>query len=122
MLMHRRLTSFASWQVALFLLFALSIFISGYMSIEKSNWIWDHLPFMVAVQFPWRWLSVLATFLALFIGSATLFISARAHRYFYVLFMSIVIIATTTRYFQPENFDDISQSFYYGDPERIRHD
>lgn len=110
------------WQVCLFLLLGLEVVLAIFMTSAKSQWIWDHLPFMVAVQFPWRWLSIVATFLGLLAGSATLFISSRFHRYLYVVGLSIVILFTTTTYFQPENFDDVSQSFYYSDPARIRHD
>jgi hypothetical protein len=111
-----------SWKIFLLLLLAGEMILAGFMTLEKSAWIWNHLSFMTVVQFPWRWLSVMATFLGLVVGASTLFISSRFHRYLYVLFLSVLIIATTRTYFQPENFDDVSAGFYYGDPYRIRHD
>lgn len=121
-LIHKKAKNIFSWQVLLAGLFVLETAIALFMTLGKSQFIWDQFPLMVAVQFPWRWLSLAATFLALLMGAATLFIPARKNRYAYVAILLLFLIATNLRYFQPENFDDVSQSFYYSDPKRIRHD
>ncbi len=110
------------WQIQLFFLFVFEAIFAAFMTLEKSTWIWDHLPFMVAVQFPWRWLSVVDVFFALVVGSTMLFISSHVRRYIYCVVLSAVILFTTAPYFRPENLDDVSIAFYYSDTYRIRHD
>jgi hypothetical protein len=107
------------WMVVLFFFLLL---ISMFMTLEKSHWIWDSLPFMAVVQFPWRWLSITATMLALLVGAGTWFIRVPTLRYAYAGALSLFIIATNAWYFHPDRYLDSSDSFYYADAGRIRHD
>ncbi len=112
-----------TWKSLFFYMWILVLFAIGiFMTLKKSSFIWDHFSFMVAVQFPWRWLSVVSVMEALLIGYGTKFISSRFNRPIYAMVLSIILIVTTFRYFQPENFIDVTESFYYTDPQRIRHD
>jgi len=119
---HEFLSNFFSPQLMTFVLFAVLTSLALFMCVQHSEFIWHQIPLMVAIQFPWRWLSVADIFLALLIGSATLFINTKPRRYLFVFALSLFILATATPYFQPENFQDVSHAFYYGDPQRIRHD
>lgn len=111
-----------SFQLQLFILNSGIFFFSLFMTTAKSQFIWDHLSFMVAVQFPWRWYSVTAVFMALLTAGVVVLIKNVRVRYAYVAILSIVLIVTNIRYFQPETFKDYTQAFYYTDVYRIRHD
>ncbi len=91
-----------------------------FMTLLKSKFIWDALPFMVTVQFPWRWLSVVILFLALLVGMGTLYIHQRFLRYLYVFFLSFFIILTNYSYFRPVGYLQNNDEFYYTDAMMIR--
>ncbi len=94
--------------------------LAGYMTLFKSKPIWDVLPFMVTVQFPWRWISVISIFLALLVGMGTLYLHRKMSRYLYVFVLSLFIILTTFQYFQPEKYLTNNDDFYYTDANTIR--
>jgi len=114
--------TFRTESFLLFGLFSALFLLTIFMTTFKSHCIWDHLSFMVVIQFPWRWLSVAIVMLSLLIGSGTLFIRSRFWRFFFAVICSGVILIGNARYFQPENFIDVTSSFYYTDARRIRHD
>lgn len=93
---------------------------AAFMTLLKSKPIWDALPFMVAVQFPWRWLSVIILFLALLVGMATVYIKHKFIRYIYVTVLSLIIIFTNLSYFRPESYLKNNDDLYYTDATRIR--
>jgi len=102
-------------------LLCLSLMIlSSAMTLLKSKPIWDVLPFMVTVQFPWRWLSVIIIFLALLVGMGSTYIHQRFLRYIYVVVLSLVIISTSFSYFRPESYLKSNDDYYYTDETRIR--
>ncbi len=91
-----------------------------FMTLLKSKPIWDALPFMVTIQFPWRWLSAVILFLALLVGMATLYIKQRFLRYLYVFILSTVIIIGNYSYFRPVGYLQNNNEFYYTDANTIR--
>jgi len=94
--------------------------VAAFMTLLKSKPIWDVLPFMVAVQFPWRWLSVIILFLALLVGMATVYIRHKFLRYIYVVVLSFIIIFTNLSYFKPESYLKNNDDLYFTDANRIR--
>ncbi len=93
---------------------------AAFMTLLKSKPLWDALPFMVAVQFPWRWLSVIVLFLALLVGMATVYIKHKFLRYIYVVVLSLIIIFTNVSYFRPEGYLKNDDDLYFTDQRRIR--
>ena len=104
-----------------FLFLCLGLFIFAlFMTTFKSQFIWDALPFMVVVQFPWRWLSVATVFLSLILGMSTYFINSKWQRGLYVGVLSIFLLMSNARFFQPEFYLDTPEKFYYTDSGLIR--
>ncbi len=97
------------------------LILSLFMTLEKSRFIWDSLAALLrVVQFPWRWLSSGIVWIALLIGAGTWFISKKSVRYLYAVIIMLTMFVTTTMYFKPEFFEDVTDAFYYTDPQRIR--
>jgi hypothetical protein len=97
------------------------LLVSLFMTLERSKFIWDHFASVLrVVQFPWRWLSAGSVWLSLIIASGTYFISQKTWRYAYAVLIIGVMLVTTTMYFKPQTFEDVTDAFYYTDPQRIR--
>ncbi len=109
------------WLYLFAVIFILMLF-SLFMTTFKSQFIWDALPFMVVVQFPWRWLSIASTLLALLVGMGTLLIPRKFLRFVYAAILSIFLLLTNFNYFRPEFYLDTPEKFYYTDPQLIRRD
>ncbi len=107
-------------QVFFFFVLVGALLFSAFMMTFKSQFIWDRLPFMVVVQFPWRWLSSAATLLALIGGMGTIFIRSSWRRYVYVAVVSIFMLLTNYNFFRPEFYLNDPEKFYYTDPKLIR--
>ncbi len=94
--------------------------LSLFMTLLKSQPIWDHIPLLHFVQFPWRYLSVAAVFIALLAGASVTLITHKMVRYLYVLLLGGVLLIGNTFFFRPESYLENTDSFYYSSPERIR--
>jgi hypothetical protein len=105
------------------LLFPLVLFIllfSLFMTLLKSKPLWDALPFMVAVQFPWRWLSIAITMVALLSGLGASLIRNKMLRFGYVAVLSIAILLSNLWYFQPESYMKNPSDLYYTSSDLIQ--
>jgi hypothetical protein len=100
--------------------FTLFMAIALFMSLFKSQFIWEALPFLAVAQFPWRWLSVGSFFLALTGGAVAWFIPWRIVRWIVAGLLIIVIVGGNMRFFQPQDYLANPDDFYYTDPVRIR--
>lgn len=78
-----------------------------FLSHQKSVWIWDRLPILAFLQFPWRFL-ILAVFSFSVAagGMAALFVKNRGYKYI-IAIASILLIFYAT-YFQPRAWLDIT--------------
>lgn len=94
--------------------------IALYMSILKSQWLWDMIPLLKFVQFPWRWLGVAIVFLALLLGGVSQFIVRKSARIYLALLLVVIMVAGSIKYFRPEKYLDNADEFYYTDPQLIR--
>lgn len=99
----------------------LSLFLlAGFMTLFKSQKIWDAIPVMVTVQFPWRFLSIMILFLALLVGMSSLYIKRKFLRYLYIASLSLFMIITNAPYFRPEKYLSSNDDYYYTDRNLIR--
>lgn len=90
-----------------------------FMTLLKSKFIWDYVPLVSFIQFPWRFLAVAITFLAVL--NAYLINKFPSRKYMaYFLWGSLFVISLNAFYFHPEKFLDTADTFYYSSPERIR--
>jgi hypothetical protein len=112
----KKVSKQVSFGAFLGVLIALALF----MSLLKSKPIWDMLPFMLAVQFPWRWLSVGITFLSLFVGWGTQLIPSRFNRYLYMIVLSSAMLVLNTTYFRPETYLQNAHDLYYTEADLIQ--
>jgi len=90
-----------------------------WMTIGKSTSLWDGVPFLAYIQFPWRWLSIAVVFLSLASGYSLWFLPQRWQRLCLMLGVVLVTVVGNFWKFQPESYLDTASSFYYTDPERI---
>lgn len=98
----------------------LLLFIPLYMTLLKSDWLWQRIPLLSFVQFPWRWLSVAIVFLSLIGGWTLSIIRKRLFRRTYFWLMMVLLVSLNFIYFRPEKFLKDPSQFYYTDPQQIR--
>ena len=109
-------------KVILYLSSIFLFFLSIFMSMNKSKFIWDKIGFLSFIQFPWRWLSAAIVFLSLAIGFSAKFIKSKFHRYLFAGAIIIVVVFSNWTFFQPEKYLDDASTFYYSDTQKIRRD
>lgn len=98
----------------------LFLILSCFMTLLRSKFIWDALPLLTTIQFPWRWLSVASLMTALLGGAGISLIHLKRVR---IVVASVVIAITllaNTAYFQPESYMDNPHDLYYTDPAKIQ--
>lgn len=89
-----------------------------WMSLLKSKFVWDAVPLLAFLQFPWRWLSI-----------ASIVISIAGAWGFYMLpvgrvrkVVLLVLLTTSlyqTQFFWPEQYLEDPSSLYYVEQDRI---
>jgi len=89
-----------------------------FFSLGKSQFVWDTLPFLSYIQFPWRFLGVAAVFMALAIGSLAVLLSG-VQKYV-VIILVLFLLTLNARYFRPESFLGKNDDFYYSDAKKIQ--
>ena len=94
--------------------------ISLYMSIFKSQWLWEMIPLLAYIQFPWRFLAVANFLAAMLAGWSIWFIRPRLRRWLLAWLVVILLVLTQMRWHQPEKYLDNHQTFYYEDRQLIR--
>lgn len=81
-----------------------------FMIHQKSSFIWEKLPFMVYLQFPWRFLTD-SIFLLSILGSAAVFFIGQINRSYAKVFVILILIGIFTLYaqfFRPKEWYGIS--------------
>jgi hypothetical protein len=103
------------WLIALSLTFTISVA----MSLTHSQPVWEALPILQRVQFPWRFLGVSCVLGAVLAGEVLAGIRAHHWRW---LAASIVVIAALTqaRFHREERFIENPSGLYSSDPAVIR--
>ncbi len=91
---------------------------SVFMTLLRSKPIWDAIPLLLTIQFPWRWLSVGSLMLALLCGAGISLIPRKGTR----LLLSVALILAilvNAQYFKPESYMEDPTGLYYTDPDKI---
>lgn len=119
LLLLKRVFKYKKWkliikdrQLVLSVLLGFILGLSLYMSILKSKVLWDVLPTLAYVQFPWRFLGVGIIFLGLLTGMSANLIEQTYLRRIWTLVLFIVILSNF-KLFQPEEFLSDADQFYY---------
>lgn len=106
-----------SYEIIFWILLLTSVFLL--LPISKA--IWDNLPFMEYLQFPWRFMNFVALFISL-ISAFLIFRIKNKHLVLAAVFLiSIPSIYQNTKLFNPVVFSDY-ESNYYENIEHIRWD
>lgn len=100
----------------LILVTGLLLTLSLFMSLLKSKWLWDNLPLLSYIQFPWRWLAPAIIFLAIMAGFTASKLN-NSKLIFLVIFIGLIFNA---KYFQPNTYLENSKDFYYTDKVKIQ--
>jgi len=116
LLRQKRLTAQLSFYVSLVILMAASAF----MTLLRSKFIWDAVPLLQTIQFPWRWLSVVSLLAALLAGAGVALLPRKLLRIGAGSILVVLMVLTSWNYFRPEKYLDTPDSIYYTDPDRIR--
>ena len=91
-----------------------------FMSIQKSSVIWQILPVLSYLQFPWRFLGPASCFLAIFIVLA---IFKKHRQTVFALIAGLILIFLSWlnwRFFQGQTILDRPEEYYYADPTLIQ--
>ena len=108
-------------QVGKFLLILFLFVSSLFFSIMKSKWLWDSLPLLNFIQFPWSFISVGLIFLGLLVAYPLILIKKKMFKLVYIWAIFLVLILGNFAYFRPEKFSRDMASLYYADVEKIRY-
>lgn len=104
-----------------FYLLLVSLFgVSLLMTTNKTMFIWEVIPTLSFLQFPWRYLSAATLFLSLAVGSLTLLFPAKPFKYGYSTILIILMLILNAGFFQPEEFRSDLGEYYYSDSNKLR--
>ncbi len=103
----------------LFAIFTSFVVLSLFMSILKSQFLWDRIKILQYIQFPWRFLALAVFFLAILLAASTYLIRNNYYRGLYT-FLLIFILFQNAIYFRPEAYLEDQNALYYTDSARIQ--
>ncbi len=106
--------------LAIFLGAGAILIYAAIFSLQRSLPIWELVPVLHMLQFPWRFLSILTTIGGVF---SVLWISLLPkHRYLRitVALLYFALLLSNLRYFQPEQYLENSADLYYTSPSLIQ--
>lgn len=121
---HTHLDTLFHYFQLLFVL-GLTVAMGLFMTLQRSDFIWEHLPLIENLQFPWRFLG----FASVGLGVITIVLYAsieklihNSHRYIKGAIPLLIIFAALSHVstIQPEFWLDDPSELYYSDPVRIR--
>jgi len=104
----------------------LAIFFSGvtgsalFMTLYKSQFIWDRIPLFVYFQFPWRFLSITAVSIPFLVGASGIAVAKTSWRIPIVALLMMILVGSNLRFFAPEKLLDDPKAMYYEDPKKIQ--
>lgn len=91
-----------------------------FMTIYKSQFIWDRIPFLVYFQFPWRFLSVSAVLLPFLSGSIVFALRNMKLRLVFGVAIIAILIGSNLQFFKPIKLLDDPRAMYYEDSAKIQ--
>ncbi len=82
-----------------------SFLLATFMTTPLSKPVWDHLPLLPLVQFPWRFLSIQALFAATLVGAVTepgLLIERLGHQWAVTALMAVLLVLAALLQLSPD--------------------
>lgn len=108
----------AFWVLLVF--FTASTGIGLFMTLYKSQFVWDRIPLLAYIQFPWRFLSISSVTLPFLCGAAVFMIKRKSARVLFTFVAVIALLVFNLRYYAPKEFLDNIEAQYYTDTGRIQ--
>ncbi len=102
------------------------MFVSLFMLSFRSRFVWQVLQFLSFIQFPWRWLSLVALFLSIsisFLSVIKSYVKEKIVIYLSYLVIGMTILLTIVSswsIFKPESYLKNSNDIYYSSQAKIR--
>lgn len=94
-----------------FFIFILIILASSvFLLLPGSVFIWEAIPLMAYIQYPWRFLVFIVFSLSLFSGGVLIYISRRSLRIISTLSLLIILLVFGIKYFQPKEIFTLDQN------------
>ncbi len=93
---------------------------SLFLTLTHSQPLWEIIPLLPFIQFPWRWLGLAIVLLSAAAGLGVTLVKNHQQRYALTLIILISILVGQIKYHQPEKFLSRDQDFYYTDGQLIR--
>ena len=90
----------------LFSFLGLSFFLSLFLQHNKSAFIWEAIPSLAFIQFPWRFLSLSIFIVSITGGAITNYFKNRFAIVYFILIAAVIFV--NLQYFRPQNFVDDS--------------
>lgn len=100
------------------IVFSLAELVVVFLIHQKSSFIWEKLPIMVYLQFPWRFLTN-SIFLLSILGATTVFFIAQINKQYAKIFMVCIlagIFILHANFFQPKEWLGISDKDKFSGP------
>ncbi len=94
--------------------------LSLFLTIFKSQWVWEAIPLLSFIQFPWRFLAIANVLVAMLAGWGIWSIKPRFWRWALAWIVSIAVIISQLRWQQPQEYLSRNEDFYYTDRQLIR--
>ncbi|MFH2021927.1 MAG: hypothetical protein ABIJ33_01405 [Patescibacteria group bacterium] len=88
------------------------------MTTLKTQWLWNALPILVYIQFPWRFNGVILPLVALAVASLLGLVPK--HFRFITFGFLLIVTCFNLKFFKPSDDRDYTQVFYYTDETLIR--
>ncbi|MBI2196432.1 glycosyltransferase family 39 protein [Candidatus Daviesbacteria bacterium] len=92
--------------LGLFSLLGISFVLSIFLQHNKSAFIWEAIPEMAFIQFPWRFLGISVFIIALTGGAVAVYLKKRLLPFYFILIIAGTI--STLMYFKPKEYSDNS--------------
>ena len=90
--------------LTLLVFLGLSFLLSLFLQHNKSGFIWEAIPLMAFIQFPWRFLAISVFISAIVGGAITPFLNGKFKLLYFVLFIFVIIAPIL--YFKPQKYID----------------
>jgi len=102
--------------------FAFLISFFAFLSTYHAKFIWDTIPLMSYIQFPWRFNSLIIVFLAFLTGGSCFYlekITGKKIAFLFLLGSVFILLKANIHYFQPEKYIS-ANDYYYTDENLIK--
>ena len=107
---------------SIIILFSLLSLFLAFLTTYHSKLIWDAVPLMAFIQFPWRFNSLIIVFIGFLSGGGCLFIKKKFGNravLVYLILSILMLLKLNVCYFRPEEYIN-PNDFYYTDEALIR--